>query len=163
MKLLKVIKFYITQSDSPYQKSIIEPQTILWMLEMMESQRYQKYLCCVSASVLLKIVTQHEIHFNYQEVAIIKKFNQALQNTEVFDLAEYVSSKSSGEEDDQPVEQVDNKAAAEIEPLPEEPKEEDAESRNSVDDASEEDGADKALEGNLDDSQVMQPEKSSAP
>ena len=64
---------------------------------MMEAQRYQKYLCCVGASVLLNIVTNHEIHFNYQEVAIIKKFNQALQNTEVLDLDEIESSAGDQE------------------------------------------------------------------
>jgi hypothetical protein len=35
-KLLKVIKFYIDQDDSPCQKEIIKPDTILWMLEIME-------------------------------------------------------------------------------------------------------------------------------
>ena len=70
---------------------------------MMEAQRYQKYLCCVAASVLLNIVTNHEIHFNYQEVAIIKKFNQALQNTEVLDLDEV---ESSDEEEQKSVEVI---------------------------------------------------------
>jgi len=38
-KLLKVIKFYINQNDSLFQKQIIDSHTILWMLEIMESQR----------------------------------------------------------------------------------------------------------------------------
>lgn len=44
----------------------------------------EKYLCCLTASTLLSIVSKHEIHFYYQEVAIIKKFNTVLQNTDVF-------------------------------------------------------------------------------
>ena len=79
-KLLKVIKFYIDQDDSPCQKEIIKPDTILWMLEIMEEQRSYKYLCCLTSATLLSIVNKHEIHFDYQEVAIIKKFNNALQN-----------------------------------------------------------------------------------
>ena len=67
---------------------------------MMESQRYNKYLCCVGASVLLNIVTNHEIHFNYQEVAIIKKFNQALQNTEVEDDFEETSKEDESESEE---------------------------------------------------------------
>mmetsp|Transcript_17153 Transcript_17153/g.26511 ORF Transcript_17153/g.26511 Transcript_17153/m.26511 type:complete len:351 (+) Transcript_17153:1277-2329(+) len=35
-KLLKVIKFYINQDDSKFQSDIINPHTILWMLEIME-------------------------------------------------------------------------------------------------------------------------------
>ena len=38
-KLLKVIQFYIDQDDSKCQKEIINPHTILWMLEIMEHQR----------------------------------------------------------------------------------------------------------------------------
>lgn len=83
-KLLQVIKFYINQDDSPVQKEIINPHTILWMLEIMEHQRQEKYLCCLTSSTLLNIVSKHEIHFDYQEVAIIKKFNLALQNIDVF-------------------------------------------------------------------------------
>jgi len=86
-KLLLVIKFYIYQDDSPCQSEIISPHTILWMLEIMEHQRGEKYLCCLTSSTLLSIVSRHEIHFDYQEVAIIKKFNLALQNIEVFDPA----------------------------------------------------------------------------
>lgn len=84
-KLLKVIKFYIYQDDSACQKDIIKPDTILWMLEIMEEQKHSKYLCCLTSATLLEIVSKHEIHFDYQEVAIIKKFNLALQNIEVFD------------------------------------------------------------------------------
>jgi len=48
------------------------------MLEIMEHQRTEKYLCCLTSSTLLSIVKKHEIPFDYQEVAIIKKFNMAL-------------------------------------------------------------------------------------
>ena len=50
----------------------------------MEHQRNEKLLCCLTSSTLLNIVSKHEIHFDYQEVAIIKKFNLALQNIDVF-------------------------------------------------------------------------------
>lgn len=85
-KLLKVIKFYIDQDDSKCQKDIIKPDTILWMLEIMTGQaKTEKYLCCLTSATLLQIVSKHEIHFDYQEVAIIKKFNQAFKNIDVFD------------------------------------------------------------------------------
>ena len=51
----------------------------------MEHHRAEKYLCCLTSSTLLRIVSKHEIHFYYQEVAIIKKFNAALQNIDVFE------------------------------------------------------------------------------
>lgn len=94
-KLLKVIKFYIYQDTSACQKDIIKPDTILWMLEIMEEQKHSKYLCCLTSATLLEIVSKHEIHFDYQEVAIIKKFNLALQNIEVFDQ-ESICEKSYG-------------------------------------------------------------------
>ena len=75
MKLLKVIKAYIFLDKSPSQHIIIAPPTILWMLEIMEHQMNDKYLCCVTSMTLLRIVSRHEIRFEHQEVAIIKKFN----------------------------------------------------------------------------------------
>lgn len=96
-KLLQVIKFYIYQDDSPCQSEIISPHTILWMLEIMEHQRSEKLLCCLTSSTLLNIVSKHEIHFDYQEVAIIKKFNLALQNIEVFDQDANDASPNSAE------------------------------------------------------------------
>jgi len=77
-KLLKVIQFYIDCDNSKCQKDIINPNTILWMLEILHHQKTEKYLCCITSSILLNIVSKHEIHFDYQEVAIIKKFNKAL-------------------------------------------------------------------------------------
>lgn len=35
-KMLEIINFYINQDQSPFQKMVIDPQTILWMLEIME-------------------------------------------------------------------------------------------------------------------------------
>lgn len=52
------------------------------MLEIIEQLRTEKYLCCITASHLLSIVSKHEIHFYYQEVAIIKKFNITIQNSD---------------------------------------------------------------------------------
>ena len=88
IKLLKVIKFYINLDQSQIQLQIISPDTILWMLGIIEVQHKnnQKYLSCLCSSTLLKIVSKHEILFDYQEVAIIRKFNLALQNIDVFDL-----------------------------------------------------------------------------
>lgn len=40
-------------------------------------------MCCLTAATLLSIVSKHEIHFHHQEVAIIKKFNINLQNSEI--------------------------------------------------------------------------------
>ena len=94
-KMLKVIQFYITQDDSPCQKDIIKPDTILWMLEIMEHQKENKYLCCLTSATLLNIVSRHEIHFDYQEVAIIKKFNHALQNIDVFDETSSFGAEAS--------------------------------------------------------------------
>lgn len=84
-RILKVIKFYIYQDNSTCQRDIINPHTILWMLEIMENHRFEKYLCCLTSNTLLQIVSKHEIHFDYQEVAIIKKFNLALQNIDVIE------------------------------------------------------------------------------
>lgn len=55
------------------------------MLEILQRHRNERYLCCVTSAVLLSIVSKHEIHFDYQEVAIIKKFNKALQNIDGFE------------------------------------------------------------------------------
>lgn len=99
LRMLKVINFYIHQDTSQFQKQIIDPQTILWMLEILEHQREEKYLCCCTSSTLLSIVSKHEIHFFYQEVAIIKKFNLALQNTNVFDAKDQDSRSSNSLED----------------------------------------------------------------
>lgn len=57
------------------------------MLGIIEDQHQgtQKYLSCLTSQTLLNIVSRHEIQFDYQEVAIIKKFNKALQNIDVFD------------------------------------------------------------------------------
>ena len=58
------------------------------MLETMEHQMNDKYLCCICSTTLLKIVSKHPIKFEHQEVAIIKKFNRALHNVDVFDTPE---------------------------------------------------------------------------
>ena len=85
-RLLMVIKFYINLDESECQRrDIITPHNILWMLEIIEHQRDQKSLCCQTARTLLAIVSRHQILFDYQEVAIIKKFNTALQNIDVFE------------------------------------------------------------------------------
>ncbi|CDW78052.1 UNKNOWN [Stylonychia lemnae] len=84
LKILKVIKFYI-KHNSPMQKEVINPDTILWLLEILEQHKSKKLLGCKASRTLLQIVSEHQIVFDYQEVAIIKKFNLALQNLDVFD------------------------------------------------------------------------------
>ena len=37
-------------------------------------------MCLLVAKTVLKIVDNHQILFDYQEMAIIKKFNKALEN-----------------------------------------------------------------------------------
>ena len=97
-KVLEVIIFY-NKTSTTIQKDIINPDTILWLLNMIEDHKGDKKLCFLAAKTLLAIVSDHEIIFDYQEVAIIKKFNQALQNldvavSEVDDLSSLGSASS---------------------------------------------------------------------
>ena len=66
---------------------IISPDTILWLLGIINTyyDTSNKYLSCIASHTLLAIVSKHEIVFDYQEVAIIRKFNKALLNIEVFE------------------------------------------------------------------------------
>ena len=86
-KLIDVIKFYINLDCSPIQMEIISPDTILWMLSIINTfyNTPHKYLSCITSHAVLAIVSKHEIVFDYQEVAIIRKFNKALLNIEVFE------------------------------------------------------------------------------
>jgi hypothetical protein len=63
---------------TPYQSSVINAATILWMLQILDRYRKDKDLCLLVAKIILKIVDNHQIVFDYQEMAIIKKFNKAL-------------------------------------------------------------------------------------
>jgi hypothetical protein len=67
---------------------VINPETIIWLLNVLEQQKDDKLLCCKAGVTLLDIVSGHQINFEYQEVAIIKKYNKALQTLEVFDRHE---------------------------------------------------------------------------
>ena len=69
---------------------IISPNTILWMLTIINYyyETPNKYLSCITSHTLLAVVSKHEIVFDYQEVAIIRKFNKALLNIEVFERPE---------------------------------------------------------------------------
>ena len=59
-RLLEVIRFYINLDESECQRrDIITPHTILWMLEIIEHQRNERYLCCLTSKVLLAIVSRH--------------------------------------------------------------------------------------------------------
>ena len=78
-QLLDVINFYIAHS-TPYQSEVINPSTILWMLEILDTHRQDKDLCLLAAKTVLKVVDNHQIVFEYQEMAIINQFNKALEN-----------------------------------------------------------------------------------
>lgn len=77
--LLDVINFYIKHATE-YQERVINASTILWMLQILDHQRRDRALCLLVAKTVLKIVDNHQILFDYQEMAIIKKFNKALEN-----------------------------------------------------------------------------------
>ena len=74
-----MINFYIAHS-TPYQAEVINPSTILWMLEILDTHRQDKDLCLLAAKTVLKVVDNHQIVFEYQEMAIINQFNKALEN-----------------------------------------------------------------------------------
>ncbi len=75
--MLKVIKHYI-HCSSPLQKEVISPDTILWLLKILKKHDEDQLLACRAGVTLLEIVQVHQIKFDYQEVAIIRKFNKAL-------------------------------------------------------------------------------------
>ena len=52
---------------------------------MTNETKTEIYLRCLTSATVLQIVKKHEIHFDYQEVAIIRKFNEAFKNNDVFD------------------------------------------------------------------------------
>jgi len=84
--VISYIKCYVHR-PSQVQKDVVNPDTIIWLLEVLEEHKHDKKLCLASAKTLLAFVSNHSIVFDYQEVAIIKKFNHALQNLDVFESA----------------------------------------------------------------------------
>jgi hypothetical protein len=78
-QLLDVINFYIMH-ETPFQKEVINPNIILWMLQIIDTHKEDFDLCLLAAKTVLKVVNNHQILFDYQEMAIIKKFNKALEN-----------------------------------------------------------------------------------
>lgn len=68
--------------ESYNREEVINPNTILWLLKIIVKFRSNKILCLNAAKTLLDVVSNHTIVFDYQEDAIIKKFNVALQNLE---------------------------------------------------------------------------------
>jgi len=77
--LLDVVNFYI-KHNTEYQKDIINAGTILWMLTILDKNGKDQDLSLLVAKSVLRIVDNHQILFDYQEMAIIKKFNRALEN-----------------------------------------------------------------------------------
>ena len=78
-QLLDVVNFYIMH-ETPYQEKVINPSIILWMLKIIDQHKDDADLCLLAAKTILKVVNNHQIVFDYQEMAIIKKFNKALDN-----------------------------------------------------------------------------------
>jgi hypothetical protein len=52
LKILKVIRYYIRYQSSQ-QKEFINPDTILWLLEILEEHKEDKLLGCKAAVTLL--------------------------------------------------------------------------------------------------------------
>ena len=50
------------------------------MLQIIDTHKEDSDLCLLAAKTVLKVVNNHQIVFDYQEMAIIKKFNKALDN-----------------------------------------------------------------------------------
>ena len=108
--ILKIINYYTNihtdaiMDDQLCRRSIINPDLIIWMLQIMDSNKDCKNLCCVCSLILLQIVEKHnEMEIEYQEQAIISLFNRVLCNIGVFD--HYVEEKEDeiddGEEEDE--------------------------------------------------------------
>lgn len=57
-QLLDVINFYI-KHDTPYQKDVINPNTILWMLQIIDTHKEDSDLCLLAAKTVLKVVNNH--------------------------------------------------------------------------------------------------------
>jgi hypothetical protein len=90
-KLLEVIKFYSDnfvkedkEGGNTCWKQIINPDTILWLLELIKTNIENKHLSCLCSLTLLGIVEKHELEIEYQQQAIIKLFNQILLRMELF-------------------------------------------------------------------------------
>lgn len=63
-QLLDVINFYI-KHETPYQKEVIDPSIILWMLQILDNHRHDQDLCLLAAKTVLKVVDNHQIIFDY--------------------------------------------------------------------------------------------------
>ena len=50
------------------------------MLSIIDTHKDDYDLCLLAAKTVLKVVTNHQIVFEHQEMAIIKKFNRALEH-----------------------------------------------------------------------------------
>ena len=63
-RLLDIVNFYI-KHETPIQFEIIEPSIILWMLRILDNHRSDQNLCLLAAKIVLKIVENHTIDFDY--------------------------------------------------------------------------------------------------
>ena len=71
------------------------------MLKILQKHRLDSELCLLTAKTILRVVANHQIEFEYQEMAIIKKFNLALENIDADPNAE-ICNDSESEEDEEP-------------------------------------------------------------
>lgn len=57
-QLIDVINFYI-KHETPYQKDVINPSTILWLLQIIDTHKADHDLCLLAAKTVLKVVNNH--------------------------------------------------------------------------------------------------------
>jgi uncharacterized protein YejL (UPF0352 family) len=109
-RLLDIVNFYI-KHETPIQFEIIEPSIILWMLRILDNHRSDQYLCLLAAKTVLKVVENHSVVFDYQEMAIIKNFNKALLNIEgnIDNVSQEDSEEKEESESDDEVRSDQNK------------------------------------------------------
>ena len=63
-QLLDVVNFYV-KHDTQYQKEILDPSIILWMLKILQKHRKDRDLCLLAAKTILRVVSNHMIEFDY--------------------------------------------------------------------------------------------------
>lgn len=67
------------------------------MLKILQKHRKDAELSLLTAKTILRVVANHQIEFEYQEMAIIKKFNLALENIDADPNAEIAKDSDSEE------------------------------------------------------------------
>ena len=57
-QLLDVVNFYVMH-ETQYQKEILDPSIILWMLKILHKHRKDRDLCLLAAKTILRVLTNH--------------------------------------------------------------------------------------------------------